>query len=408
MRVSSTIAPGHDQPGGRRLPLGLALVMIWSIPAAIAVLETYTFARMSGRPSSLVIIVLREGATWATYGCLAPLAFQLANRFPLRPPTLRRRLALHFGAGTVMGAIAAVMGSVAMRATSSPADLPQYRQMTAPRLFLSWFLGGLPVALLSYFAVVGVAHAVRYFREAQQRREDALRLEGQLAEARLAALQGRLHPHFLYNTLNAITVLVRDGEIRKSTRMLELLGTMLRRVLDGSLPQVVSLATELALLRQYLDIEEVRFSDRLTVTIDVDESAMSAGVPALIMQPLAENVIRHSIAHTSQSVILRVVARVIPAPAMLPDTLELSIEDDGPGLAPGWELRRAQRTGLAATTLRLDTLYGSAASLRVSGGDGGGVVSMVRIPYSVVTALDPDRSVGVDGPARELQASTPY
>ena len=380
MKDSVPIATSERGATRRRIPLGALLVVVWAIPAALAIIETYTFARMSGRPFSLVSIVLREGTMWATYGILAPFIFRLANRFPLRTPLVGSHLALHVAGAIGVGVLAAVTGTAAMQFTLVSTDAAQYLAMSVPRMFLSWWLGGLPVAVLSYFAVVGVAHAMSYFREAQQRREDALRLEGQLADARLAALQGRLHPHFLYNTLNAITVLVRDGDIVRSTRMLELLSTMLRRVLDGSLPQIVPLDTEIALLRQYLEIEEVRFSDRLTVVIDIDPRARSAGAPALVSQPLAENVIRHAVANTSRHVTLSVGAHVVSTPEGR-EMLELTVTDDGPGLTAGWERRRVEHTGLSATTLRITTLYGSSGSLDVRAGTDGGTVSTVIIPY---------------------------
>lgn len=398
MPVSARNAPEGSRIGHRhqrRVPFNVLLVAVWAIPAALAITETYTFARTGGRPFSLLAIVLREAATWATYGMLAPLIFWLANRFPLRAPSLRPHLALHVGGAILAGSAAAAVDTFAVQLTRNSTDSAQLLTMSVERMFLSWWFGGLAVAFLSYFAVVGVAHAMSYFREAQQRREDALRLESQLADARLAALQGRLHPHFLFNTLNAITVLVRDGDITRSTRMLELLSTMLRRVLDGSLPQIVSLATELALLRQYLEIEEVRFSDRLTVTIDVDPRASTAGVPALVTQPLAENVIRHAVANTLRQVTLSIDARVIVTPEGH-DTLELVVSDDGPGLAPGWEQRRIEHTGLSATALRITTLYGTNGSLEIRARAGGGTVSTVNIPYVQFAGPRDDAPTAVD------------
>jgi len=377
-------APEESHPR-RLVPFDVILVAVWAIPAALAVIETYTFARTSGRPFSLPSIVLREAATWAAYGVLAPLIFRLANRFPLRAPSLRSHLALHVCGAILAGSVAAAVDTAATQLTRNATDSAQLLAMSVERMFLSWWLSGLAVAFLSYFAVVGVAHAMSYFREAQQRREDALRLESQLADARLAALQGRLHPHFLYNTLNAITVLVRDGDINRSTRMLELLSTMLRRVLDGSLPQIVPLSTELALLRLYLEIEEVRFSDRLTVVISVDSRASRAGVPALVTQPLAENVIRHAVANTLRHVTLSVDARVLTNQDGR-DTLELKVSDNGPGLTAGWERRRIEHTGLSATALRITTLYGSEGSLEIRARDDGGTISTVSIPYKEAAA----------------------
>ena len=379
----------------RGVPVDVILVAVWAIPAALAILETYMFARTGGRPFSLTSIVLREAATWATYGILAPLIFRLANRFPLRAPALRSHLALHVCGAILAGSATSAVNTLTIQLTLNSTDSTQLLTMSVEHMFLSWWVGDLAVAFLSYFAIVGVAHAMSYFREAQQRRDDALRLESQLAAARLAALQGRLHPHFLYNTLNAITVLVRDGDINRSTRMLELLSIMLRRMLDGSLPQIVPLNYELVLLRQYLEIEEVRFSDRLTVTTNVDPRVRQAGVPALVTQPLAENVIRHAVANTLRHVTLSIGARVVAAPEGR-DTLELTVADDGPGLASGWERRRIEHTGLSATALRITTLYGSDGSLEICSRADGGTISTVRIPYVELAERPDDEFVPAD------------
>ncbi|MEO8946375.1 MAG: histidine kinase, partial [Gemmatimonadaceae bacterium] len=358
----------------RRLPLYAVLVLVWMIPATLAVFETYTFARLSGRPFVMTSIVVREGTTWMIYGLLAPLVYKFANRYPLRAPSLLPNLARHFSAAMITGLVAAAAATAATRLTPTTLDAAALRAMSGTRLFMEWFLGDLPITILSYFAVVGVAHAVSYFYEAQQQREVTLRLERQLSDARLATLRGRLHPHFLYNALNAITVLVRDCDITRSIRMLELLSTMLRRILDTSLPQVIALENEIALLRQYLEIEEVRFSDRLIVSIDIEPRALSAGVPTLVAQPLAENVIRHAVARTSRPVRLTIAARIVFQSGV--EVLELSVADDGPGLLAGWERRSTERTGLSATTLRLATLYGQTASLELRPRATGGAIAV--------------------------------
>ncbi len=377
--LSRTLA--NPEPTRRRVPFVVVLICAWAIPAVLVIIEEYSFNRMANRPSILWVIVLREGAQWATYAAFTPLILYLANRFQLSGRTRWRSIAVHLGAAIMIGVAAA--GAATIGTLVSRGEIVSMARTPAPLIFLDWMLGDLPVAFLAYFAVVGVAHAMRYATEARRRSEDALRLEAQLADARLTALQGRLHPHFLFNTLNAITVLVRDGDIVRSTRMLELLGAMLRRVLDRSLPQVVTLRTELALLRQYLEIEEVRFSDRLTVVIAADDDTLDSGVPALVTQPLAENAIRHAVAHTSSAVTLTVRAAIIPGEDGS-RVLEVRVEDDGPGLTPGWQQRSAERTGLSATASRLATLYGQSGTLDVRPGEGGGAVSVVRVPLASI------------------------
>ncbi len=383
------------------------LVVAWVIPAAVAITESYTFARMAGRPISLALMALRESTTWLTYAAFAPLVFSFAKRFSLRPPMLPRHVLLHFCGAITVGAASALLGTVVMLSTISAADPPALRAESAGRIFASWFFGDLPAAMLSYFAVVGVAHAMTYFREAQRQREAALDLAAQLADARLAVLQGRLHPHFLYNTLNTITVLVRDGDVSRSTRMLELLGGILRRMLDGSLPQIIPFETELALLQQYLEIELVRFSDRLTVVVNVEEPALRASVPALVLQPLAENAVRHAVAQTSGLVTLRISARLIRGARAIDNVLELAVEDDGPGLAADWRDRADSRTGISATRMRIATLYGASGSLEIRSRDGGGVVSLVRVPFSSASAAPsamPDDHKGIGDSDRMTSA----
>ena len=376
---------------GKRIPLALALAAVWIIPAVFSIVESYTYNRIAGRPFTLSAIVLRASAMWVTYAIFTPVILWLATRFALDARARWRNLLIHCSAAVAIGAAAAASATLAT--SISRGAMASMQTMTVQAIFLDWFLGGLPLAFIAYSLVVGFAYTIRFSVEARQRREDALRLETQLVDARLAALQGRLHPHFLYNTLNSVTVMVRDGEIAQSTRMLELLGEMLRRILDKSLPQIISLKAELDLLSQYLEIEQVRFSDRLTVHFNVAEDVMNVGIPALITQPLAENAIRHAVALSSRPVSLRISAernRIAGA-----ETLVVSLEDDGPGLTPDWREQRAKRTGVSVTKSRLETIYGSSGRLDIESRDGGGTVSRIQIP--AIQASDTSGSIGRPG-----------
>jgi len=238
----------------------------------------------------------------------------------------------------------------------------------------SWFFTTLPFGVAVYFAVLGVEHAAFYFLEVRARETQAARLSTQLAEARLGALQMQLHPHFLFNSLNAIGVLVRDQDTVAASRMIELLGDLLRQVLGAEPSPERSLAREIAFIQQYLAIEQVRFSDRLRPTIDVDPTLTDAAVPTFVLQPLVENALRHGIAKRTGAGVLRISAR--PAG----DDLVLSVHDDGPGVEseiPG--VRRC--LGLDNTRARLSTLYGDRASLVLAPDSGGGTVAIVRFPY---------------------------
>jgi LytS/YehU family sensor histidine kinase len=235
-----------------------------------------------------------------------------------------------------------------------------------------WVFTTLPFGTGVYFALVGIEHALWYMAQAREREAQAARLAAQLAEARLGALRMQLNPHFLFNSLNAITVLVRDQNSAAASRMLELLSDVLRLVLRAGGSHEASLSTELEFLERYLAIEQVRFSDRLRPCIDVDPAIRSATVPQFILQPLVENALRHGISRRADAGLLEVRGHRDG------DTLVLTVRDDGPGV--GRSLPGAG-VGLPNTRARLAALYGNRASLEIANVDGGGVVATIRLPY---------------------------
>jgi LytS/YehU family sensor histidine kinase len=224
-----------------------------------------------------------------------------------------------------------------------------------------------------YFAMLGSMHAFIYFTEARQREAQAARLAAQLAESRLGALRMQLNPHFLFNSLNAIGVLVRDQNTATASRMLELLGDVLHTVLRSDARHEVTLNDEIRFLEQYLSIEQVRFSDRLHVTWSIDDNTRRALVPGFVLQPLVENALRHGIAKVSDDGTIAVSARREGA------KLVLTVSDSGPGIPPTGT--QGKGVGLPNTRERLETMFGSDASLTIAPRSGRGVVASIRIPY---------------------------
>ena len=224
-----------------------------------------------------------------------------------------------------------------------------------------------------YFALVGIQHALAYMAQARERQIQTARLTAQLAEARLGALRMQLNPHFLFNSLNAIAVLVRDRNTAAASRMLELLSDVLRQVLRAEGSHETPLSTELDFLERYLAIEQVRFSDRLRPRVEVDAAIRRAAVPRFILQPLVENALRHGIARRADAGLLEVTAQRDG------DTLVLTVRDDGPGLGPAGP--SATGVGLANTRARLAALYGDRATLEIANAAGAGVLVSIRLPY---------------------------
>lgn len=353
----------------RRPPVWAFVSAAWLGPAILAAFQAYVQGRLGNREPATWRSLVWEGGDWLLYALLTPAVFWLARRLPLARAHLARRLPAHLAAAVALCAAWAAGGMLLRWAL--------YLDEAAPTLpgLLGWFFTSLPFGVAVYFAVLGVEHAAHYYLEARERETQAARLSAQLAEARLGALRMQMQPHFLFNSLNAITVVVRDRDFATATRLLEQLGEMLRRVMRTDRPAVAPLSEELDFVGQYLAIEAVRFPDRLRPEFAIDPEVLEAPVPELLLQPLVENAIRHGLARRRTATRLRIEARREGR------DLVLAVIDDGPGpdaepAAPG------EGVGLRNTRERLATLYGDRASLTLARTAEGGAVATVRLPLA--------------------------
>jgi signal transduction histidine kinase len=355
----------------RRLFFTIAAACL--VTAGLDGFQVYMNGLLAGATSPSWRDIGWQGGEWLIFGALTPIPYLAARRFPLRRPHLARNLLPHFVAALIV-CVGWASAGITMR------WLLGIEWSDAPRLeqFANWVLISLPWSVLLYFAVLGTIHAVVYFAEAREREAQAAQLSSQLANARLDALRMQLHPHFLFNSLNAITVLVRDNETKVASRMLELLSDVLRQVLRGDGGHEVALAEELEFVQQYLAIEQVRFSDRLRVSYEVAPECMHAAVPRFALQPLVENALRHGFGQLEGEGRLEVGAR------REGDELALWVRDDGPGfVANGGESPR-RGVGLANTRERLAALYGERARLELRTAPGEGTTATIRMPFRVL------------------------
>lgn len=213
--------------------------------------------------------------------------------------------------------------------------------------------------------------AIKHHDALTAERERSLRAEALAQRAQLDALRYQLHPHFLFNTLNIISSLVAEGDSTAASRMISRLSDFLRHTLATPPSDEVSLTDEVEFVRRYLEIEQARFEERLTVQIDVAADAWTARVPYLILQPLVENAVRHGIATREEGGALTVEAKRVGG------GLQLEVKDDGPGWEPAGN---GERIGLTNTRERLARLYGAASSVTVTSGAAGTRVT-IRIPF---------------------------
>ena len=241
-----------------------------------------------------------------------------------------------------------------------------------PFVFLSRFVARLPISFISYWAILGAGYAFEYYRRFREQQLQASRLQAMLVEAQLHALKMQLHPHFLFNTLHAISALM-DEDVKAARRMIARLSELLRLTLENAGQQEVPLRQEIQALERYLEIEQIRFQDRLTVQLRIEPETLEARVPNLILQPIVENSIRHGIAPTSDAGKIEIRA------ARQNGHLELSVRDDGPGMADGQ--MNKEGIGLANTRSRLQQLYGDAHDLEIMNAAEGGLMVKMAIPF---------------------------
>jgi two-component system LytT family sensor kinase len=292
------------------------------------------------------------------------LALELTARFPVERDHLARRLALHAAAAAIV-VVTRPMLFVATERWFAWGSVNNFGQLMVTSLRFNLF---------QYVLIVGAAQAVYFAMRARDRERHAERLEVQLTGARLAALRSQLQPHFLFNALGGIAELVhRDPHA--ADRMLVRLSRMLRIALDDSDAHVVTLAYELSCLEPYLELEKMRYGDRLTVVMEIEPAARESCVPGLLLQPVVENAIRHGIAPRTAPGTVTIRARLVHP------NVQLEIEDDGVGLAS--EL--AVGIGLRNTRARLAELYGDASELEIHGRPGGGARVRIRVPQGVAT-----------------------
>lgn len=320
----------------------------------------------------LFSVWLTDSYLWAL---LTPLVWTVAKRLPISRRSRWRVIPIHFAFSAVFAVgeealFALVTTALGMRLR--PTFLATLRMVLPGDFHLN-------VAL--YWAIVGIQHAFSVYRRSQERESEAAQLElraseleRQLVQSRLGALRQQLHPHFLFNTLNAVVVLVRQGKTHDADQMLTNLSELLRRTLEEWENQEVPLRTEIEFLRLYLDIEQVRFQDRLSIEVTLEPETLGALVPCFLLQPLVENAVRHGIAKSSAA------GKVTLRSRRIGSTLEFQIADDGPGLAAQGDAP-GNGVGLSNTRARLQQLYGRQQCLELESPESGGTVATIRIPY---------------------------
>jgi two-component sensor histidine kinase len=332
--------------------------------------QTVFVMRAEGMHHAWTSLFITSVLSWLPWAMATPLVFGLAAKYSAarwrQPGFWARHLAACAAVGAVYAAWVAMWEEL-LNPWAADAVTP-FLQLW-PQKFFS--------GLLSFVILYGIILLVASIMDSRERlayqETESARLNEQLSKAQLHALRRQIEPHFLFNTLNAIAGLVREKRNDAAVSMIAELSDFLRRVINDSNRQQVPLGEELEFALKYLDIQKVRFAERLQVSVSVPTELFSTAVPSLILQPMVENAVKHGIAKRVQGGLIRI--RAFPTE----DKVTLSVYNDGPMLPPGWE-QQPSGIGLANVRTRLQSLYGDRFEVNIHNQEPGGVEVSICVP----------------------------
>ena len=346
----------------------------------------YYVSTFTDWPASLPFLLALNLGYWYSWACLTPAILWLSQWAPLERETWMRAAAVH-----IPGVFIATTLHIALTVASQTATVwlvgqeQRAWQQEAQRMFFNHF----DWEMMTYWAIVLLSHALRYQGEARDRSLRESQLETHLVEAQLQALQRQLQPHFLFNTLNTISALMHRN-VDAADNMIAKLSDLLRISLQSVGVQEVALKQELDFLSKYLEIEQTRFRDRLTVVFDVQPDTLDALVPNLMLQPLVENSIKHGIGPKPTPGKIEIRTRRVGS------VLELEVRDNGVGLSAARLTDFNRGVGLTNTRSRLQHLYGSSHRFEFRQPPGGGLAVLIAVPLvEIAEAAAHDLAEGV-------------
>ena len=354
----------------------------WTFIALAYAATIYQLYRSTGNHMSFLSALGMQSSQVVGYALLTPFIFSLANRYPPRRMSWAAR-----SIWLLLGGLAfAVVHTLVRGVTPYAAWDPKLRTWVsavwdsqAHALHIQWnifrdlFLTNVvDDVVFVYLPILLLAYTMAYYHERRERELHTSRLQAQLEKARLQALKSQLQPHFLFNTLNSISALMLT-DVAAAERMITLLGDLLRMSLETASTQMTTLSQELEFLTCYIEIEKVRFEERLTVNFDVAPDTLQASVPHLLLQPLVDNAIKHGISRLVAGGEVRISAKREHG------ELHLVVSDNGPGLR-NHRYTPPSGVGLRITRERLETIYGHDQSLELLSLPEGGFTAQISIP----------------------------
>jgi hypothetical protein len=359
-----------ETPTGARSIRWLRIAVIWSGVGLIDASSVFAM-RAQGTHYAWVKLSVMLVLSWLPWALATPFVLGLGRRYPPFRVTTLRAICTHVSTVGAIGIIFAAWSAL-LEIVLNPLEQPQ-----PPGPFTDQWRSRIYLRLLISLIVYAFMMTITFVTESKQRiarqQTEAARLNEQLSKAQLSALRRQMEPHFMFNTLNAISGLIRDNRNDAAVSMIVGLSEFLRRAADDSNRPQVTLVEEVEYLQRYLDIQKVRFAERLQVSVDVPAELLPLQVPNLILQPLVENAIKHGIAKRAEGGAIRVTA------SHCNGHLSLCVYNDGPCLPADWATTRGG-IGLSNLRTRLQILYGTGFKLNLRNPDTGGVEVLVSLP----------------------------
>ena len=378
MQAQDGTGRSADWLGNRRTLFAIAAA-VWLTFAVVQVIQSFVFARAAGRPWTLGGAVISGFPWWLSWLVLTPVIATMVERIPFTEGRHWQALGRHAVFGILVAIVQVVtVGAIYWFTTGQFSGVATSLGNQVQRFFGNFYLE----SVVTYAGTAGVFIAIDFARAMRDEAVNRARLEARaaalessVAQARLDALSMQMNPHFLFNTLTAISGLVSQERKAEAREVLQRLGELLRQSLGNGNDPLNTVAREAELLEDYLYIQRLRFSDRLTATVRIDEEARELLMPAMLLQPLVENAIRHGVEPKEGKGSVDVSVR------REGDSLEIRITDSGCGVAINGDgqLRR-EGIGIANTRERLDHIYGSEATLQLRNRSGGGAEALVVVP----------------------------
>jgi uncharacterized membrane protein/two-component sensor histidine kinase len=344
---------------------------IWCAYGLFAASQAVLTARAEGKHHPLPPLFATEFVSWLPWALATPLVAGLARRYPLNQGVKARAIAVHLLAFVLLSIVTELL-SASLQVAFNPWGNRKWP--TFVDTFGTTLIFQVLLFLVVYVLILTIAYLIDARERIARQATEAAQLGEELSRAQLAALRGQMEPHFMYNTLNSIAGLVRDERGKEAVGMIVGLSEFLRRASEDSHRSQVTLAEEVEYLQRYLDIQKLRFGERLQVRIDIPAELEQAQVPNLLLQPLVENAIRHGIANRIAGGTVRIVA------ARRNDALLVIIHNDGPALPADWQPPQIG-VGIGNLRTRLGILHGGNFGLWLRPAERGGVEVIVRLPF---------------------------